>query len=259
MPIWCQTGPGPVGAGRAGEVERPAELGVVSRSKAITALTTFGSAASCSSVGRRGQGRHVACRAHPAARGRGRRAAGSSVGRSPCRLTTRSNRRAGSSRLQRRRRCGRCRRAAPDRSAPPRRRPPAPHRRSPARRRPPRPARRSASTARRQTWTIIGSPAIVGERLVGQPGRAQPGRDQDDGTRRYVIAFRRGSRHHIHRPRNDRARHRLAALTPACGVVYRPVAPSARAAPEARRVASERGFVSGWQRLSKATRSSRPS
>ena len=92
---------------------------------------------------------------------------------SPCRLTTRSNRRSGSSAAAPRG-CGRCRRAGRDRSAPPRRRPPAPLRRSPARRRRPQTGPTPASIARRQTCTIIGSPAIGASGLSGS--RVEPSR-----------------------------------------------------------------------------------
>ena len=38
-----------------------------------------------------------------------------------------------------------------------------------------------ASTARRHTWTIMGSPADIRQRLVRQAGGSQAGRDEDEG------------------------------------------------------------------------------
>ena len=55
-------------------------------------------------------------------------------------------------------------------SSPPRRRPPAPPRRSPGASVATTTRPIPASTARRQTCTIIGSPADIGERLVRQAG-----------------------------------------------------------------------------------------
>ena len=255
MPIWCQTGPGPAGRGGAGEVERPAELRAGRGSKATTALTTFGSVAVVL-VRRSGwRASPCRCRARPAAPARG---AGPRVERRQIALQvdhaleSAARDRAPAAP----RRSGRCRRAAPDRSAPPRRRRPAPPRRSPARRRRPRPARRSAPVARRQTCTIIGSPAIGASGLSGS--RVEPSRAGIRTMVRDDMSSPSGAgRDAIFTLARQPGAARLAALTPACAGGLPTRRASARRA--RRRVGWQPTRIrSRWQGLSKATSSSRP-
>ena len=114
--------------------------------------------------------------------------AGSSAGRSPCRLTTTSWRPSGSSLFERGIDAVGTGGQVRDRSGPPARPPFPPPPRSRARPPPPPPAPARPPSAWRQTRTIMGTPADIGQRLARQPGGRHAGGNEQDRVHRAFLA-----------------------------------------------------------------------